>query len=127
MYSVVPLIVIDAILVELSMVSGKELFRLCSSKYINSASSSTELVMVTVIDSSCCGMAGSFGYEKSHYQLSMNIAELRLFPTIREKTGEFTLTASGFSCRHQLEHGTGIIPKHPIEVLSEAISTNIDR
>ena len=79
---------------------------------------------VTVIDSSCCGMAGSFGYEKSHYDLSMNIGELRLFPTIREKTGEFTLTASGFSCRHQLEHGTGILPKHPIEVLSEAISTN---
>lgn len=82
---------------------------------------------VTVIDSSCCGMAGSFGYEKSHYELSMKIGELRLFPAIREKTGEFTLTASGFSCRHQLEHGTGIIPKHPIEVLSEAISTNIDR
>ena len=82
---------------------------------------------VTVIDSSCCGMAGSFGYEKSHYELSMKIGELRLFPTIREKSGEFTLTASGFSCRHQLEHGTGIIPKHPIEVLSEAISTNIDR
>lgn len=82
---------------------------------------------VTVIDSSCCGMAGSFGYEKSHYELSMKIGELRLFPVIREKTGDFTLTASGFSCRHQLEHGTGIIPKHPIEVLSEAISTNTDR
>lgn len=76
---------------------------------------------VTVIDSSCCGMAGSFGYEKSHYEISMKIGELRLFPTIREKTGDFTLTASGFSCRHQLEHGTGILPKHPIEVLSEAI------
>ena len=79
---------------------------------------------VTVIDSSCCGMAGSFGYEKSHYELSMRIGELRLFPSIREQQGEFTLTASGFSCRHQLEHGTGIIPKHPIEVLSEAISSN---
>ena len=79
---------------------------------------------VTVIDSSCCGMAGSFGYEKSHYELSMNIGELRLFPTIRDQEGEFTLTASGFSCRHQLEHGTGIGPKHPIEVLSEAISAN---
>ena len=82
---------------------------------------------VTTIDSSCCGMAGSFGYEKTHYELSMNIGELRLFPTIREKSGEFTLTASGFSCRHQLQHGTGIQPKHPIEVLSEAIvsDTNI--
>ena len=71
-------------------------------------------------------MAGSFGYEKSHYDLSMNIGELRLFPTIREKSGEFILTASGFSCRHQLEHGTGILPKHPIEVLSETMSFDTD-
>ena len=82
---------------------------------------------VTVIDSSCCGMAGSFGYEKAHYEISMKIGELRLFPTIREQSGEFTLTASGFSCRHQLEHGTSILPKHPIEVLNESITpkTNI--
>ena len=79
---------------------------------------------VTVIDSSCCGMAGSFGYEKSHYDISMNIGELRLFPHIRDKTGEYTLAASGFSCRHQIEHGTGILPKHPIEILSEAIQEN---
>ena len=76
---------------------------------------------VDIIDSSCCGMAGSFGYEKSHYDISMNIGELRLFPSIREKNGDFILSASGFSCRHQLEHGTGILPKHPIEVLNEAI------
>ena len=79
---------------------------------------------VTVIDSSCCGMAGSFGYEKNHYDISMNIGELRLFPAILERSGEFTLTASGFSCRHQIEHGTGILPKHPIEVLNEAILTD---
>ncbi len=79
---------------------------------------------VEVIDSSCCGMAGSFGYEKNHYDVSMKIGELRLFPMIREKTGDFTLTASGFSCRHQLQHGTGIIPKHPIEVLNDAIDTD---
>ena len=77
---------------------------------------------VTVIDSSCCGMAGGFGYEKSHYELSMKIGELRLFPTVREKLADgVTLTAPGFSCRHQLEHGTGVLPKHPIEVLREAI------
>ena len=81
---------------------------------------------VSVIDSSCCGMAGSFGYEKTHYDISMNIGELRLFPSIREKTEPFTLTASGFSCRHQLEHGTGILPKHPIEILSDAITTHTD-
>ena len=77
---------------------------------------------VTVIDSSCCGMAGAFGYEKKHYELSMNIGELRLFEAVREKPPRsFTLSAAGFSCRHQLEHGTGVQPKHPIEVLRDAI------
>ena len=78
---------------------------------------------VTVIDSSCCGMAGAFGYEKAHYDLSMKIGELRLFDAVREKPpGSFTLSAAGFSCRHQLEHGTGVQPKHPIEVLHEALA-----
>ena len=77
---------------------------------------------VTVIDSSCCGMAGAFGYEKAHYGLSMKIGELRLFDAVREKPpGSFTLSAAGFSCRHQLEHGTGVQPKHPIEVLRDAV------
>ncbi len=76
---------------------------------------------VTVIDSSCCGMAGSFGYDKTHYDISMNIGELRLFPSIRKQSGNFMVAAAGFSCRHQLQHGTGILPKHPIEVLSDAI------
>ena len=78
---------------------------------------------VTVIDSSCCGMAGAFGYEKVHYDLSMKIGELRLFDAVREKPpGSFTLSAAGFSCRHQLEHGTGVEPKHPIEVLGDAVT-----
>ena len=79
---------------------------------------------VSVIDSSCCGMAGAFGYEKAHYDLSMKIGELRLFGAVREKpAGSFTLSAAGFSCRHQLEHGTGVQAKHPIEVLRESIIT----
>ena len=78
---------------------------------------------VTVIDSSCCGMAGAFGYEKAHYDLSMKIGELRLFGAVREKPpGSFTLSAAGFSCRHQLEHGTGVQPKHPIEVLRQSMT-----
>ncbi len=81
---------------------------------------------VTVIDSSCCGMAGSFGYDKTHYDVSMNIGELRLFPSIRQQSGNFMVAASGFSCRHQLQHGTGILPKHPIEVLSDAIVSDPD-
>ena len=77
---------------------------------------------VSVIDSSCCGMAGAFGYEKAHYDLSMKIGELRLFDAVREKPPDsFTLSAAGFSCRHQLEHGTGVQPKHPIEVLRESM------
>ena len=77
---------------------------------------------VSVIDSSCCGMAGAFGYEKAHYDLSMKIGELRLFDAVREKPRDsFTLSAAGFSCRHQLEHGTGVQPKHPIEVLRESM------
>ena len=77
---------------------------------------------VTVIDSSCCGMAGAFGYEKAHYDLSMKIGELRLFEAVREKPpGSFSLSAAGFSCRHQLEHGTGVQPKHPVEILREAV------
>ena len=77
---------------------------------------------VSVIDSSCCGMAGAFGYEKAHYDLSMKIGELRLFDAVREKPPDsFTLSAAGFSCRHQLEHGTGVPPKHPIEVLRESM------
>jgi len=79
---------------------------------------------VSVIDSSCCGMAGAFGYEKAHYDLSMKIGELRLFEAVREKPpGSFTLSAAGFSCRHQLEHGTGVQAKHPIEVLHESVMT----
>lgn len=81
---------------------------------------------VTVIDSSCCGMAGSFGYDKTHYDISMNIGELRLFPSIRKQSGNFMVAASGFSCRHQLQHGAGILPKHPIEVLSRAIVSDPD-
>ena len=78
---------------------------------------------VTVIDSSCCGMAGAFGYEKVHYDISMKIGELRLFDAVREKPPDsFTLSAAGFSCRHQLEHGTGVQPKHPVEVLREAMT-----
>lgn len=76
---------------------------------------------VEVIDSSCCGMAGSFGYEKEHYDLSMKIGELRLFDKIKEKEGDFEVAVAGVSCREQIKHGTGKEPKHPIELLADAI------
>jgi FAD/FMN-containing dehydrogenase/Fe-S oxidoreductase len=70
-----------------------------------------------VLDSGCCGMAGSFGYEKEHYDLSLKVGEDRLFPAIRRKEENTGLVACGFSCRHQIAHGTGAEAKHWVEVL----------
>ena len=64
-------------------------------------------------------MAGSFGYEKEHYEVSMQIGELVLFPTIR-KDKNATIVAPGTSCRHQIADGTGRTALHPVEVLFEA-------
>jgi len=72
---------------------------------------------VQLIPSGCCGMAGSFGYEKEHYDLSMNIGELVLFPTVRSLDDHVVVAASGTSCRHQIKDGTGKIALHPIEIL----------
>lgn len=76
---------------------------------------------VQVIKSGCCGMAGSFGYEKEHYKLSMQIGELDLFPAVRKATMEEIIAAPGTSCRHQIEEGTGRKALHPVEVLWEAM------
>ena len=77
--------------------------------------------MVHVIPSGCCGMAGSFGYEKEHYKTSIAIGEMVLFPTIRkamEPHGPITLIAApGISCRTQIHDGTGFTAHHPIEIL----------
>jgi FAD/FMN-containing dehydrogenase/Fe-S oxidoreductase len=72
---------------------------------------------VTELDAGCCGMAGSFGY--THHRLSMEIGEQRLFPAVREHQGE--VVACGFSCRHQVKDGTGVRPKHVLEVLAAAV------
>jgi Fe-S oxidoreductase len=72
---------------------------------------------VSEIPSGCCGMAGSFGYEKEHYDLSEKIGESILFPKVREMKEGASLVANGFSCRHQIEHFTGVKPKHWVEVV----------
>lgn len=72
---------------------------------------------VETIASGCCGMAGSFGYEKEHYKLSMDIGELVLFPEIRKQHSEVWIAANGTSCRHQIKDGTGRRALHPIEIL----------
>lgn len=77
---------------------------------------------VDEIKSGCCGMAGSFGYEKEHFELSMKVGELVLFPEIRKTSGEVVIAAPGTSCRHQIKDGTGRKALHPVEVLFEALA-----
>jgi Fe-S oxidoreductase len=76
---------------------------------------------VQLIPSGCCGMAGSFGYEKEHFELSNQIGELVLFPTIRQQAEDVIIAASGTSCRHQIHDGTGRTAKHAVEILFEAL------
>ncbi|MGZ5246371.1 MAG: (Fe-S)-binding protein [Flavitalea sp.] len=76
---------------------------------------------VEVIASGCCGMAGSFGYEKEHYDVSMKIGELVLFPAVRSADNDTIIAAPGTSCRHQIKDGTGVKAKHTVEILYEAL------
>jgi hypothetical protein len=66
-------------------------------------------------------MAGSFGYETEHYDVSMKVGELVLFPTVRKQSEDVIIAAAGTSCRHQIKDGTGRIAKHPAEILYEAL------
>jgi FAD/FMN-containing dehydrogenase/Fe-S oxidoreductase len=76
---------------------------------------------VHMIPSGCCGMAGSFGYEKEHFDISMKIGELVLFPTVRKQAEDVVIAAPGTSCRHQIKDGTGRKSYHPVEILYEAL------
>lgn len=78
---------------------------------------------VNEIDSGCCGMAGSFGYEAEHYELSMQIGELKLFPAVRDAPAGAELVAPGFSCRAQIHDGTGAVARHPLELLAERLAS----
>ena len=77
----------------------------------------TENFNVQMIPSGCCGMAGSFGYEKEHFEVSMKIGELVLFPKVRAAEEGTIILASGTSCRHQIWDGTGKIARHIVEIL----------
>ncbi len=72
-----------------------------------------------VVDSGCCGMAGSFGFEKEHYQISLAMGRRKLFEAIESGDSERQVVAAGVSCRQQIEHGTGRQAKHPVEVMAE--------
>jgi Fe-S oxidoreductase len=75
----------------------------------------------TEIPSGCCGMAGSFGFEKEHYELSMKVGELVLFPAVRSSNADTVIAAPGTSCRHQIKDGTQRQALHPVEVLYDAL------
>ena len=75
---------------------------------------------VEEVDSSCCGMAGSFGYEKKHYDISKNCGERRLFPAVRECSDDTVCVACGFSCRHQIADFTGAAPLHWVQAVGVA-------
>jgi Fe-S oxidoreductase len=78
---------------------------------------------VTEVDAGCCGMAGSFGFEAEHYELSMSIGELRLFPAIRAEAKDTIIAATGVSCRQQILHGTGRQARHPLEIVRRVVAT----
>lgn len=76
---------------------------------------------VQLIPSGCCGMAGSFGYEEEHFEISQQIGELVLFPTVRKTPEDVLIAAAGTSCRHQIKDGTARTALHPAEILRAAL------
>ena len=99
----------------------------CYQKVLSSQSHSVKMLQlpvnyeVEIIPSGCCGMAGSFGYEKEHYEISQQVGELVLFPAIRKLDEDAPIVAAGTSCRHQIKDGTGRRALHPVEVLWSAL------
>lgn len=94
---------------------------LSSQQHLNTVLSVPKNYVVQIIPSGCCGMAGSFGYEKEHYEISQKVGELVLFPTIRKLDDKTIIAASGTSCRHQIKDGTKRIAFHPVEILWDAL------
>ena len=110
-------------------ISKKQLIKLhghCHQKALSSLTWTKKMLSlpanytVQLIPSGCCGMAGSFGYEKEHYALSMDIGELVLFPAVRAQPDDVLIAAPGTSCRHQIMDGTGKQALHPVEILWNA-------
>jgi len=99
----------------------------CQQKALSSIAGSMKILSlpenysVSAIPSGCCGMAGSFGYEKEHYDLSLKIGELVLLPAVREQKEDTIIAAPGTSCRHQIKDGTGRRALHPVEILYDAL------
>jgi FAD/FMN-containing dehydrogenase/Fe-S oxidoreductase len=100
----------------------------CQQKALSSVAGSVKMLSlpanytVTTIPSGCCGMAGSFGYEREHYAISQQIGELVLLPAVRKQDASVIIAAPGTSCRHQIKDGTGRKALHPVEVLYDALT-----
>jgi Fe-S oxidoreductase len=77
---------------------------------------------VAPVESSCCGMAGSFGYEAEHYDASMAMAELSLLPAVRGRPERSVVVADGTSCRHQIKDGAGVRAVHAARLLASALA-----
>jgi Fe-S oxidoreductase len=99
----------------------------CQQKAISSTGFTKRMLSVPVnysveeIPSGCCGMAGSFGYEKEHFEMSMKIGEMVLFPAVRVAEKETIIAAPGTSCRHHIMDGTGRMALHPAEIFYDAL------
>lgn len=99
----------------------------CHQKSLSSVTPSVKILSlprnysVQVVPSGCCGMAGSFGYEKEHYDLSMQIGELVLLPAVRKQEEDVILATPGTSCRHMIKDGASRKSYHPVEVLYDAL------
>ena len=77
---------------------------------------------VSEVDSGCCGMAGSFGFEREHYDISVTLGNRRLAPAVKAAPAATEVVAPGISCRQQIQHLAGRRAKHPAEVLWEALA-----
>ena len=81
---------------------------------------------VETVESSCCGMAGAFGYEAEHFDLSMKMGEMGLLPAVRAAPIDAVICADGTSCRHQIQGGTGRRALHVARILETALGGQID-
>jgi Fe-S oxidoreductase len=77
---------------------------------------------VSEVDSGCCGMAGSFGFEREHYDISVQLGQRRLAPAVKAAPAGTEVVAPGISCRQQIQHLAGRRAKHPAEVLRDALA-----
>lgn len=113
--------------IEVPKLQGKVIFHgHCHQKAVLKAEAARNILKNMGLDyeepqKSCCGMAGSFGFEKAHYHVSMSVAELGLFPTIRRAAADTYIVADGFSCRTQIEEGTGRRALHMGELILTAL------